>query len=186
MTPSDILMLLVHGNQLKRTQRTGWVMRGIPQAENVAAHSYGVSHIALILAHYIEEEIDLGKALSLAILHDLPEGITTDIPKPAWSFLPAGAKREAEQKALDTILQPDRAGRLAAHMQALWQELGAKATPEARLIKDADQLDMYLQAAQYQKSFGNRALDEFWKNEPVFFFSLSQTIYELIRDGRNR
>ena len=183
MKPSDILTLLTHGNQLKRTQRTGWVMRGIPQAENVAAHSYGVSHIVLILSHYIEEEIDLGKALSMAILHDLPEGITTDIPKPAWTFLPAGAKQEAEQKALDTILQPDGGGQLSEQMRALWQELGAKATPEARLIKDADQLDMYLQVAQYQKNYGNRELDEFWKNEPLFFFSLSQAIYKLIRDG---
>ena len=37
-----MLELLLHGNQLKRTARTGWVQRGVPLPENVAAHTFGV------------------------------------------------------------------------------------------------------------------------------------------------
>ncbi|MCZ7670255.1 MAG: hypothetical protein M5U34_25360 [Chloroflexi bacterium] len=39
MDTTAVLKLLLHGNQLKRTPRTGWVQRGVPNAENVAAHS---------------------------------------------------------------------------------------------------------------------------------------------------
>lgn len=81
--PAAILQTLLHGNQLKRTTRTGWARRGVPDPENVAAHSYGVAHITLILAQLLEQPLDLGRALAMAVLHDLPESLTTDIPRPA-------------------------------------------------------------------------------------------------------
>ena len=50
MDVTAVLNTLLHGNQLKRTARTGWVQRGVPNAENVAAHSFGVVFVALVLA----------------------------------------------------------------------------------------------------------------------------------------
>ena len=47
MDVTAVLNTLLHGNQLKRTARTGWAQRGVPNAENVAAHSFGVVFVAL-------------------------------------------------------------------------------------------------------------------------------------------
>lgn len=54
MDVTAVLKTLLHGNQLKRTARTGWVQRGVPNAENVAAHSYGVVFTTLVLAQTAE------------------------------------------------------------------------------------------------------------------------------------
>ncbi len=95
MDVDDKLALLLHGNQLKRTARTGWVQRGVPLPENVAAHTFGVVYAALLLAEWVERPVDLAAVLAMAALHDLPEGLTTDIPTPAWRFLPSGSKTAA-------------------------------------------------------------------------------------------
>ena len=103
MDVDRLLELLLHGNQLKRTARTGWVQRGVPLPENVAAHTFGVVYATLLLADLVEQPIDMAAALAMAALHDLPEGLTTDIPTPAWRFLPSGAKTSAERQAMEQI-----------------------------------------------------------------------------------
>ena len=178
---NSILRTLLHGNQLKRTARTGWVQRGVPDAENVAAHTYGVSFATLILAPILGEPIELGKALAMAILHDLPEGLTSDIPSPAWRFLPENSKSVAERSAMNEIVDDlDQANGLLR----IWEEFREAATAEARLVHDADKIDLYLQALLYEQQSGNEYLQEFWVKEPLFYFSQSLALYEAIRDRR--
>ncbi|MCB8917431.1 MAG: HD family hydrolase [Ardenticatenaceae bacterium] len=179
--PQAILLLLRHGNQLKRTARTGWVQRGVPQAENVAAHSYGVTFTALVLAQLIPETVDLGKVLALAVLHDLPEGLTTDIPTPAWRYLPPGIKASVERQAMHDILSEVD---FAADLLALWEELQQNETVEARLVHDADKLEMYLQAVVYAEQTGNSQLAEFWRKQHRFHFPAAQALYEALHPGR--
>lgn len=176
-----VFQTLLHGNQLKRTARTGWGQRGVPQAEDVAAHSYGVVFAALVLASLVDEPLDLGKLLAMATLHDLPEALTTDIPAPAWRFLPAGIKRDTERGAMQAILS---AAPFAAQWLAWWEELHQGKTAVARLIHDADRLDMYLQAHIYEQQFGNNHLAEFWAKAPHFYFPQAQAIYDEIRAHR--
>lgn len=178
-----LVELLRHGNRLKRTARTGWVQRGVPGAESVAAHSYGVAFAVLILAAEVDQELDLGRALAMALLHDLPEGQTGDIPTPASRHLPPGAKAVMERRAMAEIVgdEPWTAGWLA-----LWEEMQAAQTPEARLVHDADKIDLYLQAAAYQEQTSNRLLDEFWERSAVFHYPAAQAIYEAIRSQVGR
>jgi putative hydrolase of HD superfamily len=178
-----VLDILIHANQLKRTARTGWSQRGIPEAENVAAHSYGVSFTTLILAKRISEKIDLEKALSMALLHDLPEGLTSDIPTPAWRFLPAGSKAKSERKAMVTILDSDRD---ASDLMAIWEEYQKNESSEARLVHDADKIDLYLQALIYQEQTNNQHLQEFWLNPAEFHFLAAQAIYDSLKARRGR
>ncbi len=181
MDITAVLNTLLHGNQLKRTARTGWAQRGVPNAENVAAHSFGVVFVALVLAQLVEEEIDLGRLLAMAALHDLPEALTTDIPTPAWRYLPPGIKTDVERGAIQEMLD-DTA--FAPHFMALWEELHADQTPEARLVHDADRLEMYLQAAMYEKQTGNVQLEEFWERPYVFHYPQAQAIYDELRSQR--
>ena len=181
MNPAQILDILMHGNQLKRTPRTGWVQRGVVGAENVAAHSFGVVYTALVLAELIEEKIDLGRVLAMVALHDLPEGLTSDIPRPAWRFLPEGSKQSAEAGALAEILD---SATFASRWLDWWAEQVANETLEAKLVHDADKVDQFLQAYVYEHQTGNRSLEEFWREPHQFHFPVAQAIYDELRRRR--
>lgn len=181
MNPTTVLGVLRHGNQLKRTARTGWVQRGVADAENVAAHSYGVAYTALVLARYLEEPLDMGRLLAMAVLHDLPEALTGDISTPAWRKLPPGAKPAVERQAMEQIWANTPA---APEVLAIWQELSEGQSAEAHLVHDADKLDMYLQAFIYEQQTGNRQLQEFWDRPAVLHFPQAQAIYNELRRSR--
>jgi putative hydrolase of HD superfamily len=181
MDVTAVLNTLLHGNQLKRTARTGWVQRGVPNAENVAAHSFGVVFVALVLAQVVDEPLDLGRLLAMAALHDLPEALTTDIPTPAWRYLPPGIKTDVERKAMQEMLDNTQ---FAPAFMALWEELHAAQTPEARLVDDADKLEMFVQALVYEQQTGNVQLEQFWARPYTFNFPQAQAIYDELRSQR--
>jgi len=176
-----ILQTLLHGNQLKRTIRTGWTQHGVANAESVADHTFGVCFTTLILASELPIPLDLGKTLSMAILHDIPEALTSDIPAPAWRYLPEGSKQLAEEKAFKQIFESKDGG---SEIQTLWREMKEEQTTEARLVHDADKIDLYLQALVYEQQLGNRYLEEFWVKEPLFYFKSSKALYLSIRSLR--
>lgn len=178
---SPLLSLLRHGNQLKRTPRTGWLIRGVPNAESVADHTFGVAFMALIIRPYIADELDLARLLSLALIHDLPEAVTTDVPAPVWRRMPGEHKPALEGAILEEMI--------AAHadrpfLESLWAELQADETVEARLIHELDKLEMMLQADQYEKQTGSRLLAEFWQKERRFTFPIIQQLYITLREER--
>ncbi|MFN2122411.1 MAG: HD domain-containing protein [Candidatus Promineifilaceae bacterium] len=177
MEISDVLTLLIHGNQLKRTARTGWVQRGVAGAENVAAHSYGTAFVALVMVEVIPQPLALQRVLVMALLHDLPEGLTTDIPAPTWRMFPPGVKDDVENSAMQQIFAdlPFKQNYLN-----YWEELQKNETAEAHLVHDCDKLDMYLQAWMYEQQTGNQQLEEFWKKEHKFEFEEVQALYEEI------
>jgi putative hydrolases of HD superfamily len=181
MDTTAVLPLLLHGNQLKRTPRTGWLQRGVPDAENVAAHSFGVVFATLVLAQVVDEPLDLARALAMATLHDLPESQTTDIPTPAWRHLPPGIKVDVERGAMQKILAD---APCAAPFQAWWEALHAQDSPEARLVDDADKLDLFIQAVMYEEQTGNRQLAEFWQIPHTFNYPQTQSLYEALRQRR--
>ncbi len=185
MEVEQLIALLSYGAQLKQTIRTGWMQRGVPQPESVAAHTFGVVYIALTLAPLLTEPIDLGELLALATLHDLPEALTSDLPSPVEQFFPAdapvGLKHAIERAALQRITNNAPA---AGQWRAWWESLHAQATPEARLVHDADKIDLYLQAWLYEEQSGNRRLAEFWHTPPHLHYPVSQAIYAVLRGRR--
>jgi putative hydrolase of HD superfamily len=190
MDTQQVIELLRHGNQLKRTMRTGWVQRGVVNAESVAAHSYGVVFTALILAQFIEEPLDLAGVLAMAAIHDLPEALTSDIPAPAWRFLPPGVKIGSERRAMEAIVgevgDDSEVGNttLADTVMRLWEQLQAADSAEARLVKDADRLEQFLQALTYELQTGNRQLEEFWAVPHQFYFPQAQALCDELRRQR--
>jgi putative hydrolase of HD superfamily len=181
MDPSIVIRLLLHGNRLKQTPRTGWALRGVPAPESVAAHSYGVAYTAMALAQIIDEQIELGKLLALALMHDLPEGTSSDIPAPSWEYMPPGIKESVEESIMDEILAGDSYTTL---LKELWKEWQLGASAEAKLVDDADKLDRYLQALVYENQTSNRTLGEFWEKPAKFHYQQAQAIYEELKSRR--
>ena len=119
---------------LKNVLRAGWVRAGIESPESVAAHSWGMSMLALKLA---PKELDLARILSLCIVHDIPEVRVGDLtPHDDTS-----TKAEDELNAMKEM---------APEWVGLFEEYEQGQTPEAKFVKQLDKLDMALQAEIYQ------------------------------------
>ena len=187
MNQADLVDLFLETATLKRMPRTGWGMRGVPHVESVAEHSFGVAFVALALADVLDEDLDLEKVLVMALLHDLAEVRLTDLPATAVRLIPAEVKSGAEATAIADLLAPlPAAGRLAA----LWQEFEDSASPEGRLVRDVDKLEMMVQCLRYELA-GSRGLDEFWQamDRRDWHYPLCAELYarlKAMRPGRTR
>jgi putative hydrolase of HD superfamily len=179
-----VVRLLLQANRLKVTPRSGWATLGLNNAESVADHTFDVAFIALVLAELIDEPVDREKVLTIALIHDLPESATGDIPSPAMRYFPAGAKRHAEQKAMAEILEGFEFGR---RLQRWWQEFEDRSSVEGRLVRDADRIGLFLQVLVYERTSANQYLEEFWESQAgkVFEFPISQKLYERLEKGRD-
>lgn len=154
-------------------------MRGVTDAESVADHSFGVAFTSLILTELVDQPIDKIKLLTIALLHDLPESIISDIPSPATTCLPPGSKQNAEAQVLGRLLSQLPS---ADQWRAWWQEFEEGTSAEGRLVRDADRLDMLIQAYVYEQTTGNRWLGEFWPSPDAspFEFTATHTLYRAL------
>ncbi|MBN1179763.1 MAG: HD family hydrolase [Anaerolineae bacterium] len=177
------LAFLQRALTLKNLPRTGWAMRGLNDVESVAEHTLGTTLVALTLMEYTDAPLDREKVLTIALLHDLPECILSDIPTPATRYFPPQTKQQAEDAIMAHVLSglPN-----AAQFHAGWSEFEHRTSPEGRLVCDADRLDMLIQATAYEETRGCR-LDEFWEHqaEQPFFFPAAQALYEALARSRN-
>ena len=146
MIPLDTLLEVA---ALKGLDRAGWVRRGVPCPESVAAHSWGVGWLALVFA---PPELDRGRCLAYAALHDLAEVRVGDLT-PA-DRVPQAEKHRREAAAIHSLLasRPDLAALVAAYE--------AKADAEAQFVRQLDRLDMAVQALVYHRA-GHAGMHEF-------------------------
>ena len=129
----DFLHIL---ERLKCNTRHGWTSTG--RRESVAEHSFRLCAMAFLLRDEFPG-LDMGKVLDMCIVHDWGEAMTGDIP----SFLKTEADEAAETDAVGslTALLPDKKPQL----DALFAELTALETPEARLYKALDRIEAVIQ-----------------------------------------
>lgn len=163
---SGIVQLLDSANDLKLLPRTGWLLGGVPNVESVADHSFATALLALALAetinraphlHGLHVPLSLERVLKIALLHDLAEAVVTDLPKRATDAMGESAKHQAERHAWREIVSEESG---FDEWRAPWEEYAEGASAEARLVRDADKLEMIHQALRYADA-GNRRLDEF-------------------------
>lgn len=175
---------------LKRTPRTGWLDRGVPDlaTESVADHSFRVALLAWMVATTYPAEspnemgIDPARVLLLALAHDLPEAFAGDPTPYAPADVPpesdqaarrrfleqrherdpgrAAEKRQTEQAAMARLLDGLPAT-MAGTLGAAWREYEEQATPEARLVRQADRLETYLQSREYLADGPDRPMGSF-------------------------
>ena len=162
MDPNGLLNFIGAAGKLKKVLRTGWVESSIPNSESVADHSFRVALIALALADL--KHLDSLKAVRMALLHDLAEAEIGDMTPKQKDKDPVGFKH-AEDAAMERLLENLPWG-IQGGFRAAWQEFFDTSTDEARLVRDADKLEMLIQASEYQKDGGNKSsLMRFWHTE---------------------
>jgi len=151
----NVMLLAQELGRLKRVPRTGWALRGVPGPESVADHSFRTAALAMVLGDRLG--LDTERMMRMALLHELSECRTGDIPSGA---LPAEQKNALERGVARDMLA-------AAGDEGLYQELIEDflegRSREARLVRDLDRFEMLLQAVEYQDA-GFPVFEEFYAN----------------------
>ena len=150
MTPdAETVAALVDATRLKERDRTGWVDRNVPDPESVAAHSWGVTFLAVVIADdwaaATGTPLDRARVCRLALVHDLAEAETGDVPERPDTI--AAAERRRRERPVMTAF----AEALGVDVDAWWEAAETGDEPEARLVREADKLEMALQACRYAR-----------------------------------
>jgi putative hydrolase of HD superfamily len=128
---------------LKRMRRSGWWHAGVRDPESVAEHTMRVAQLAGLIA--AEEHADPAHAAYLAIWHDSQETRTGDLPHTIKGFVDKPDARKIT--AVQTAALPRLAGE---SVRTAVDEYETGETAEARCARDADKLEMLLQAIEYR------------------------------------
>lgn len=177
-----MLTTLIELQRLKRLDRTGWTLRGLPNGtESVASHSFGVSVTAMLLADKCLAQglaIDREKVLRIALLHDWAEVRVGDMPRTATLYFGSESRKQAETAAfLDVVNDVDQQGEYAS----LYHDYEQRQSLEARLVKAADVLDLLIQVLALERA-GARGLDEFWEVAEKPDFNLAGAAEQIVQE----
>ena len=133
---------------LKRLYRQGWLKRGVPEerCESVADHSFGTAVLApLIAGREPFEDADPGRTCRMALAHELGEVYAGDITP-----VDGVSKEEKYRLERESLLRVLEGAPGADEILALWEEFEEGSSPEARLLRRLDRLEMGVQAAVYR------------------------------------
>lgn len=169
--------------KLKTTPRTGWVRRGVPNYESVADHSWRMAALCFLLPR---DEYDVSKCLSMAVVHDMAEAIVGDIaPDDNVSKKEKQERELAAMKHIVSILQgteesvpskSDSNVQQSTYLMDLFHEYEERTSKESVAVKDLDQLDMVLQADEYETEHDGLDLGDFFQSTPAEGFRIPELI----------
>ncbi len=130
---------------LKRVARSGWWVAGVDLPESVAEHAFGAAFFAWILSRM--EGADAEKAVLMAVLHDVPEARINDLHKVAQRYLDVkAAQARVVAHQAESLPAP-----FGGEYKRLHEEMEARESLEARVLKDADLLECLAQARFYEQ-----------------------------------
>ena len=137
MNAREYLEILHVAERLKDTPRHCTTTNG--RTESVAEHSWRVSLMASLLRHEFPD-LDTDKVINMCLIHDLGECFTGDIP----AFVKSDSDREVEDSLLDQWVKslPEE---ISSDLSALYKEMDAQETQEAKVYKALDKLEALIQ-----------------------------------------
>lgn len=137
MRPEELLNAMHVAERLKDTMRHCYTSGG--RRESVAEHSWRMT----LMAYFVSDEYpeaDMEKVYKMCLIHDLGECFTGDIPV----FKKQEADEQKEEELLyqwvSTLPEP-----FCSEMCALYEEMSARQTLEAKIYKAMDSLEAVIQ-----------------------------------------
>lgn len=158
----NVIELFRRIHPLDRVPRAGFLLRGVSEPESVSAHSHFLALLVMLMSDRHPEAYDRHRAVAMALVHDLPEAVTMDIPMPAGDRYFREAKTDAEQGVIESLFEG-----FPAEYAELHHELVEGKTAEARLVKAMDKAQMMIKVLCYRTE-GRGNLEEFWRYERNF------------------
>ncbi len=137
-----IVEFLHEAGMLKKTPRTGYQFLG-SGSESVAEHSFRTAILGYVMAQ-MEKNADIDKTVRICLFHDLPEARTGDHNYVNKKYVSVNEKK--------AICDQTKGLPFGDDIVALTDEFNAARTLEARIAKDADQLDLILELKGHQDS----------------------------------
>ncbi|KAL9300455.1 putative HD/PDEase domain, metal-dependent nucleoside 5'-monophosphatase [Arabidopsis thaliana] len=145
--------------RLKTTPRAGWIKRDVKDPESIADHMYRMGLMALISSDI--PGVNRDKCMKMAIVHDIAEAIVGDITPSCGISKEEKNRRESE--ALEHMCKLLGGGERAKEIAELWREYEENSSPEAKVVKDFDKVELILQALEYEQDQG-KDLEEFFQS----------------------
>jgi len=133
--------------ELKKLLRTGWLKRGVPRPESVAAHSFAVALLAAVFADL--RGVNALDAVRMALIHDLPEAVTGDLT-PEMKKEKRAEVEKIERRMFEDLAKSLPKGIGSKYFDA-WLRYSRCEDDVAKLVRDLDKLEMGLQAIAYIK-----------------------------------
>ena len=134
MNAEKLLSIVTLAERLKNNTRHSWTSQG--RRESVAEHSWRLTLMAFFLRDEFPQA-DMNKVMTMCLLHDMGEAFTGDIP----SFHKTAEDEAEESRALaarvDALPSPYR-----EELSALYAEMDALETQEAKIYKSLDKLEV--------------------------------------------
>lgn len=161
----NLLNFFTQIGKMKYMERLGWVVEGVANPESVADHSFRTAFMILFLGKD-RKDLDLNKAIKMALIHDIAESQTGDILVD-WKLDHLGDRvKRLEGKGIHGVtreekikMEKDGMDKLLALVDAdgkelmdLWKEYNDRKSKESIFVKSVDVLEMFLQAFEYEKS----------------------------------
>ena len=137
MEPREFLDILHVAERLKDTPRHCTTSKG--RRESVAEHSFRIALMAMLLRSEFPD-LDIDRVTRMCLIHDLGECFTGDIP----TFMKTSADEQTEDRLLDRWVRSLPAP-ISEELSALYAEMNALETPEAKLYKSLDKLEAVIQ-----------------------------------------
>jgi len=138
--------------RLKSIKRQGWIEHQLEDVESVADHTFMVCILAYILAPHAG--CDRSKSVILSLLHDLPESIVGDITPNDSRLQQKRMMEAAAMKEIASLIDD-------SSIYELWREVELGTTPEGKLVKDLDRLEVAMQSMIYEAKLYDVDLSEF-------------------------
>ncbi len=131
--------------------------RFFPQnVANNAEHSFRVAWLALMIAVQ-EGEGDQEKILKMALVHDLPEGRSSDVDYMARQYVTRHDEKAQTDMFHDTTL--------GEQMLPILNEYRERTTIESKIVKDADMLDQDIEIQELAHDGNQTVLP--WKKSHI-------------------
>ena len=133
MSPKEYLAIVHCIAGLKERTRHAWMKSG--RQESVAEHSWRMA----LMAYFLRDEfptVDLTRVLLMALLHDIGEVFTGDIPTFEKTDDDRAREHELRDEWIDALPAP-----YAAEVRSLFTEMDAMETEEAKIVKALDRME---------------------------------------------
>ena len=119
---------------------------------NLAEHHFRMFWIAMIIAAQ-EGDVDTGKIAKMVLVHDIAESRTGDVDYLARQYVERNEELGIRDMLANTAIEKE--------FLALWQEYETRETIEAKIVKDADNLDVDFELAEIAER-GSKLVDARW------------------------
>ncbi len=186
---NDIFKFLRRVKKLETTNRYESSLKGGAR-NTVAEHSWHLAMMVMIIASEYKVDVNIERAISLALLHDIAEASTGDFDAYAQVALGNNFKEKKSELEKSVVEKMTDDISFGDKIYSLWKEYEDQKTIEAKFVKALDKIEGFLHISEVgveeyiQDDFHSNYADEAVKtfNETQKAFPELKEILDTIKD----